>query len=68
LTQFVVPASVHVIGTQCFSECASLASVTFESRSERLIISEDAFDGAACAGMVCFPALVCVAADVAERP
>jgi hypothetical protein len=34
LVEIIVPASVEVLGDDCFAECRSLSSVTFESGSK----------------------------------
>jgi hypothetical protein len=46
LVEMIVPASVEVLGENCFYECRSLCSVTFESGSRLREVGEDAFLGA----------------------
>jgi hypothetical protein len=39
LIEIILPASVEILGEDCFSKCGSLSSVTFESGS-RLVGNE----------------------------
>jgi hypothetical protein len=43
LQSIVIPSSVEILGSSCFSECKSLSSISFESHSRLLRIASDAF-------------------------
>jgi hypothetical protein len=45
LNSIVIPSSVVVLDTRCFSECRSLESITFENYSRVERIEKSAFDG-----------------------
>jgi hypothetical protein len=45
LTEIAIPASVKVIGEECFQSCEALASVTFDAVSGLERIEKLAFEG-----------------------
>jgi hypothetical protein len=45
LVEIVIPASVEVLGDECFLECTQLESITFESDSRLQKVGQRAFLG-----------------------
>jgi hypothetical protein len=45
LQSIVIPSSVEILGSSCFSRCESLSSISFESNSRLIRIEPGAFSG-----------------------
>jgi hypothetical protein len=43
LQSILIPSSVEILGSSCFSQCRSLSSITFESNSRLIRIESEAF-------------------------
>jgi hypothetical protein len=43
LVKIIIPSSVEVVGEKCFSDCTSLSSVKFKSKSRLRQVGRDAF-------------------------
>jgi hypothetical protein len=44
-SSIVIPRGVETLGSQCFSSCKSLSSISFESNSQLKRIESSAFSG-----------------------